>query len=80
MKAAVYYKTGAPDVFKYEERPDPVLAPMQVLVEVKAISIEGGDVLNRHPERFKDYDIIRCLAPDNPAKDHVPQLPGDVRR
>jgi NADPH:quinone reductase len=47
MKAAVYYKTGAPDVFKYEERPDPVPAPMQVLVEVKAISIEGGDVLNR---------------------------------
>jgi NADPH2:quinone reductase len=47
MKAAVYYKTGAPDVFKYEERPDPVPAPMQLLVEVKAISIEGGDVLNR---------------------------------
>ncbi|MEO8456891.1 MAG: zinc-binding alcohol dehydrogenase family protein [Chloroflexota bacterium] len=47
MKAAVYYKTGKPDVFKYEERPDPVCAPMQILVEVKAISIEGGDVLNR---------------------------------
>jgi len=47
MKAAVYYETGKPDVFKYEERPDPVCAPMQVLVEVKAISIEGGDVLNR---------------------------------
>ena len=24
MKAAVYYETGAPDVFRYEDVPDPV--------------------------------------------------------
>ena len=47
MKAAVYYDTGAPDVFRYEELPDPICQPVGVLVEVKAISIEGGDVLNR---------------------------------
>jgi NADPH2:quinone reductase len=47
MKAAVYYETGKPEVFKYEERPDPVCAPMQIAVDVKAVSIEGGDVLNR---------------------------------
>ncbi len=47
MKAAVYYETGAPDVFRYEEVPDPVCQPGGVLIEVKAISIEGGDVLNR---------------------------------
>lgn len=47
MKAAVYYQTGKPDVFKYEELPDPVCGPGQVLIDVKAISIEGGDVLNR---------------------------------
>ncbi len=47
MKAAVYYETGAPSVFKYEEVPDPPLHPQGVLVDVKAIGIEGGDVLNR---------------------------------
>jgi NADPH:quinone reductase len=47
MKAAVYYETGAPDVFRYEDVADPVCQPGAVLIEVKAISIEGGDVLNR---------------------------------
>src|SRR5438445_105795 len=47
MKAAVYYETGAPEVFRYEEVPDPVCQPGGVLIDVKAISIEGGDVLNR---------------------------------
>ena len=47
MKAAVYYETGAPDVFRYEEVADPVCQPGGVLIDVKAISIEGGDVLNR---------------------------------
>jgi NADPH2:quinone reductase len=47
MKAAVYYETGPPDVFRYEEVPDPECGPGSVLVDVAAISIEGGDVGNR---------------------------------
>jgi NADPH2:quinone reductase len=47
MKAAVYYETGGPEVFKYEEVPDPVCRSREIVIEVKAISIEGGDVLNR---------------------------------
>jgi NADPH2:quinone reductase len=47
MKAAVYYETGSPDVFRYEDRPEPECAPGAVVIDVKAISIEGGDVLNR---------------------------------
>src|SRR3989304_5296876 len=47
MKAAVYHETGAPDVFRYENVPDPQCRAGGVLIEVKAISIEGGDVLNR---------------------------------
>jgi NADPH:quinone reductase len=47
MKAAVYYETGGPEVFRYEEIPDPVPRPDEVLVAVEAISIEGGDTLNR---------------------------------
>jgi NADPH:quinone reductase-like Zn-dependent oxidoreductase len=45
VKAAVCYKTGGPDVFKCEEQRASIPAPMQVLVEVKAISIEGGEEL-----------------------------------
>jgi len=47
MKAAVYYETGSPDVFRYEDVPDPVCGPGMVLVGVEAISSEGGDTLNR---------------------------------
>jgi NADPH2:quinone reductase len=47
MKAAVYYETGAPDVFRYEDRPDPECGTGSALIDVKAISIEGGDTLNR---------------------------------
>jgi NADPH2:quinone reductase len=47
MKAAVYYETGAPDVLRYEEVPDPVPGPGQILIQVAAVSIEGGDTLNR---------------------------------
>lgn len=47
MKAAVYYETGPPDVFRYEDVPDPTCGPGGVLIDVEAISIEGGDVGNR---------------------------------
>lgn len=47
MKAAVYYETGGPEVFRYEEMPDPIVRPKGIVVEVQAISIEGGDVLQR---------------------------------
>jgi len=47
MKAAVYDRTGGPDVFRYDEVPDPELRPGGVLIEVRAIGIQGGDLLHR---------------------------------
>jgi len=47
MKAAVYYENGEPNVFRYEDVPDPSCQTDGVLVRVEAVSIEGGDVLNR---------------------------------
>lgn len=47
MKAAVYYENGPPSVLRYEDVPDPVCAPDGVIVRNEAISIEGGDTLNR---------------------------------
>ena len=47
MRAAVYDRTGGPEVFRYDEVPDPVLRRGGILIEVGAIGIQGGDVLNR---------------------------------
>lgn len=47
MKAAVYYETGDPSVFRYEDIPDPHCRPGGVIIEVKAIAIQGGDTLHR---------------------------------
>jgi NADPH:quinone reductase len=47
MKAAVYYENGPPSVFKYEDVPDPELMSSGIVIRVEAVSIEGGDTLNR---------------------------------
>lgn len=47
MKAAVFYETGPPEVLRYEDVPDPVCGPDDILVDIEAISIEGGDTLHR---------------------------------
>jgi NADPH2:quinone reductase len=47
MKAAVYYENGPPSVLKYEDAPDPQPHPQAVIIRVEAVSIEGGDTLNR---------------------------------
>lgn len=47
MKAAVYYETGAPEVFRYEDVPDPACPGRGIVIKVEAVSIEGGDTLHR---------------------------------
>ena len=47
MKAAVIYENGSPDVLRYEDVPDPECPDGRVLIDVEAISIEGGDLLAR---------------------------------
>jgi len=47
MKAAAYHRTGPPEVLEYLDVPDPVCQSNGLLVRVEAISIEGGDTLNR---------------------------------
>src|SRR5436189_1100210 len=47
MKAAVMYENGGPDVLHYEDVPDPECPDGFVVIEVEAISIEGGDLLAR---------------------------------
>ncbi len=47
MKAAVYDETGGPDVLRYDEVPDPEVRPGGVLIEVGAVGVQGGDLLQR---------------------------------
>jgi NADPH:quinone reductase len=47
MKAAVIYENGGPDVLRYEDVPDPECPDGWVVIDVEAISIEGGDLLHR---------------------------------
>jgi NADPH:quinone reductase len=47
MKAAVYDENGPPEVFRYADVPDPVCDASGVLIRVEAVSVEGGDTLNR---------------------------------
>jgi NADPH2:quinone reductase len=47
VKAAVYYAPGPPDVLQYQDVEAPAVHPKGVVVDVEAISIEGGDTLNR---------------------------------
>lgn len=44
MKAAVIYEHGGPEVLKYEDFPDPEYAPDEVLVRVRACSINHLDL------------------------------------
>jgi NADPH2:quinone reductase len=47
VKAAVIHELGPEEVFRYEDVPDPQIRPRQVLVRVKAASINRGDLGRR---------------------------------
>jgi NADPH:quinone reductase len=47
VKAAVIYENGPPEVLRYEDIADPDCPDGCVLIDVEAISIEGGDLLAR---------------------------------
>jgi NADPH:quinone reductase-like Zn-dependent oxidoreductase len=47
MKAAVYDMAGEPHVLHYKDVNDPACPPDGVLIRVEAVSIEGGDLINR---------------------------------
>ena len=73
MKAAVYDHPGAPDVFRIVDVADPVPGENDVLIAVEAISIEGGDLINRRRDK-----VVIHAAPhkaDPVRRRHVPRGP-----
>jgi hypothetical protein len=62
-KAAVIYENGGPDVLCYEDVPDPECLDGCVVIDVEAISIEGGDLLARAgspPSAGCRIGFLRC--------------------
>ena len=47
MKAAVIYEAGGPEVFKVENRPIPIPARGQVLIQVKAFGLNRSELFTR---------------------------------
>lgn len=47
MQAAVVTEAGGPEVFALQERPDPVVGPEDVLVDVHATALNRADLLQR---------------------------------
>lgn len=63
MKAAVYYQNGGPEVFRFEDVPNPKCFPDGVVIKVRAISIEGGDQISRElvpPESLPHIVGYQC--------------------
>jgi NADPH2:quinone reductase len=47
MKAIRIHETGGPEVLKYEEVPDPIPAPGEVLIDVQAVGVNFTDTSTR---------------------------------
>jgi NADPH:quinone reductase-like Zn-dependent oxidoreductase len=60
MRAAVLPKTGDPDVFEIQERPDPSLASGRVLVRVRAAGINFADLMARQG-LYPDAPDLPCV-------------------
>ncbi|MDP9840589.1 NADPH:quinone reductase-like Zn-dependent oxidoreductase [Neorhizobium huautlense] len=62
MKAAVYDNPGVPVVLEYADMPDPICGLGDVLIAVEAISIEGGDLINRRSTKQQPRWIVGYAA------------------
>ena len=47
MKAAVYDQLGGPEVIRYDDVADPTVRKGGLVIDVKAIGLQGGDLINR---------------------------------
>jgi NADPH:quinone reductase-like Zn-dependent oxidoreductase len=62
MKAVVVHQYGGPEVLKFEEYPDPVPGPGEVLVRVAATSVNPIDY-KRRAGLTKDFYPIKFPRP-----------------
>ena len=58
MKAAVLDQIGPPDVLRYDDIDDPAVRRGGILLEVRAIGIQGGDLINRREGQGLDQPHV----------------------
>jgi NADPH2:quinone reductase len=58
MKAAIFDQVGEPDVLRYADVPDPALRRGGLILEVRAIGIQGGDLINRREGKGLDQPHV----------------------
>lgn len=52
MKAVRFHETGGPEVLLYEDVPEPVPGPGQVLIKVEAVGMNFADVMRRRGDPY----------------------------
>lgn len=54
MKAIRFHSTGGPDVLVYEDVPDPVAGPGEVLIKVEAVGMNFADIMRRRGDDYPE--------------------------
>jgi NADPH:quinone reductase-like Zn-dependent oxidoreductase len=64
MKAVVMHEHGGPEVLKYEEIQDPIAAPGEALVRVRACALNHLDIWTRKGEAGRNIALPHVLGND----------------
>ncbi len=64
MKAVRYHEHGGPEVLRYEEVPSPAPGPGEVLIRVRACSVNHVDLRNRSPQGAGRIGLPRIPGAD----------------
>ena len=64
MKAVVVHEHGGPEVLRYEERPDPVAGPGEVLIRIRASALNHLDLWVRRGLPGHEFPLPMILGSD----------------
>jgi NADPH:quinone reductase-like Zn-dependent oxidoreductase len=76
MKAVLFHKHGGPEVLMYEDAPDPVIRPSEVLVRVKACALNHLDLWVRRGIPGVPFPIPHI--PGSDISGEIAQIGADV--
>lgn len=54
MKAVRFHRTGGPEVLVFEDVPDPVAQPGEVLIKIEAVGLNFADIIRRRGDDYPD--------------------------